>query len=244
MRGPCSGRRQRPADVGQQQDRSHHVLGRFGHVGRRLHLGKRLRQCRLLFQSFEIVGLEVLVQQRQRLGQGTLVVAQQGREALDRQREAGHPGQQAPAYRRGRGFGVAIGVVARGGGRAARCGAHLVELEEPGVEPAPARNGLVQHRVAPPGQRGDLGERVGLAGGLGPPRPPVALGHRLRLQQHAAEVAVQRAGVQRRLGRGRRSPFVEQRLQAGDLDVGKITHRCGAHALSCARGVGPRGVAG
>jgi len=100
MRGPCSG--QRPADVGQQQHGAHDVLGRLGHVGGRLHLGKRLRQRRLVLQPFEVVALEVLVQQRQRLGQGTLVVAQQGREALDRQREAGDPGQQALAHGRDR----------------------------------------------------------------------------------------------------------------------------------------------
>jgi len=236
--------RARLADVGQQKHGPHEVLGGLAHVAGGLDGFQRFGQCWLVFQALEVLGIEVLVQQRQRLGQGPLVVAHQRREALRSEREPGDPRQQALTRGRGRG-GRGVGCVRR----AFVVG--VVQLEDPGVEPAPASDGLGQHLVPPADERCEILPRCAVRGAEGlsgsrpggrPEGPPIPLRHRLRLQQHAAKVTVERTDIQGRAGRGRCGQFVEQRLQVGDLGVGKITHECGVRAASCGRGVGLRGA--
>mgnify|MGYP001154007492 CR=1 FL=1 len=195
----------RPRHVGHEHDGAHDVLHRFGQVGRRL---QRLDHRRQRVGIFQVGGVEVQVQQGQRFHQFGVVHLHQRREMVHRGGKAGHPGQHAFG---GRGLAV--------------------ERKDPGVEPLPLADGLVQLGVAALHQRqqfghgragwrratfdvGDIGQA--LRGGRGP-----------RLQQHAAQEAVDRAHVQR-FQWGRQS--IEQGGQA--LQLGWLSSAWGFGVLA------------
>jgi len=218
MPGRCSAPRLR--DVGDQHHAAHQVLHRLGQVVGRL---QRVDHGQQRVGVFEVVALEVQVQQRQRLHQRRVVAGHQPRKAVLRRGEAGDPREDG--FRR-HGF--------------------LVELEDPGVEPVAPGDGLRQLGVAALHQRLQLG---GVEAGRQRPRidvdharPPLRRQHRLRLQQHAAQVAVERAHVQRLQRRGH---AVEQRLQTLDVVFGQWGRRGGRrghrrdHAADAAPGAGP-----
>ena len=145
--------------VGDQHQRAHDVLHRFAQVGRRLQgFDHRIQRLGVV----QIFGLEVHVQQGQRLDELGVGQRHQCREGVHRRGKAGHPRQHA----------------LRG-----RC--LVVELVNPGVEPVAPADGLRQLGVAAPHQAVQLFERR--AGGrraaveIGDELQPALGRHRLRL---------------------------------------------------------------
>jgi len=179
----------RAAHVGQQQHRPHQVFGSLRQVGRRLGGGQRRGELGFVFQPFEVFGVEVQVQQRQRLGQRFGVALHQAGKVLAGQREAGNPRQHGVAQQVG--LGGVTGFIGVTGGR--RRG--VVRRKDPRVEPAPRADRFVQRGMAAAQQRqrgrparqwpGGAGGSAAAGFGLHQ-RQPVCLGNALRLQQHAA----------------------------------------------------------
>ena len=203
----------RPAHVGQQQDRAHQFLDRLAQVGgrhQRFDLGEQV------VGVFEVIGGKVAVQQRERFGEQLGVERHQPREILLRSREARHPGVDGVDGRWLRVVAVSVvsveldlaGIVAR----------RLVELEHPRVEPLALGDRRVQfgmaakhHRIQP---RSVEARRQRAAIGIGDVGQPLPDRHRLGLQQHAAQVAVEHARVERFQWRGH---GIEQGLQLVEL---------------------------
>jgi hypothetical protein len=252
MRGRCSSRRRlrlraRPADIGQQQHGAHQVVGDLGQVAGRLEVFERSGERRLVFESFQVLGLEVLVQQRQRLGQRGGLQAHEPGKTLGGQREPGHP---------------RLGACARAGG-------FVVQLEQPRIEPAARGDRFGKHRVPLLHERRRFEQsarrtatgsgRRGAAGfGIEDRAQPVRRRHRLGLQQGAAQQAVDRADVQRRAAIAVATAadiavamaiaaaalrltgqFVEQFREPADFPVGKITHGVDAQIGALRPGGGP-----
>ena len=199
---------QRPADVGQQQRRLHQAFDRLAQVGRRL---QRLDLGQQLVCVFQVVGREVAVQQRERLGQRLRVARHQARKVFERGREAGDPRVHGVDLRR-RAVVEPVFVVFAG---------FFTQLEHPGVEPLAAIDRVVQFGVAAQHQRVQAGRvetrRQRAAVHVGDEGHPARHRHPFRLQQHAAQKAVEHAHVERFQRRGH---AVEQRLQFFELAFG------------------------
>ena len=144
---------------------------------------------------FQVVGLEVPVQQGERLGEGGGLMLHQRGEQLHRGREAGHP--------RVDGGGVAGGIVLVVEVMPGRVVvfAFAVQLEHPGVEPLPARDGVVELGMAAQRERmqpcGVEPLRRCAPVDVEHVRPPAAVGHAGRLHQHAALAPGQLAAARR-----------------------------------------------
>ncbi len=206
---------QRPTDVGQQQGGANQFLDGNRQVLRRL---QRLDRQQDVVGVFEIVGVEVAVQQHQRIVERRPGPAHQPGESIERADKTGHPGVDSiDLGRRSIGF---VGLVI------IPTIAFDIELENPGIEPLAAPDGSFELGMATTDQRlqhravETRGQR-GAAFDVGHPGQPAAFGDTRRLHQQAAQKTVEHAGIER-FQRWRHA--VEQRLQLLELGVAE---RCG-----------------
>ena len=155
------------------------------------------------------------VDQRQRLHQLRVLQGLQRRKAVQRRGKAGHPGQHAVGDR-----GLVVGV-------------------DPGVEPVARVDGALQFGVATAHQCQQFGGIVSWwqrpALDVQHNRLPACWRHHLRLQDHAAQVAVERHHVHRLQRRRQCGQQVLQAVEVGIVQGGDGRVRRGAGR---ARGMG------